>query len=287
MITYGTSLKRIRKNKGYSQKKIASNHIAQSTYSNFESNKSEIHSSSFLHLLNQLQLTSEEFQYVHNNYNFDSLSEIKQQFFQLPYNNRKEIMKLSNSIDAYLVTNQNIFLEELKCICEALLVLEDSGDLVKAKEKVFTVWERLSRYDQWYLMDIKIINVILYFFEDDIAIEVTNKLLERLKTYNKFGEAPRLSITLTLNLSLILIKNGNFTATFKRLESLLEQYLRSFPYQSLAVCYNRIAICYSFSDRKKEELYLKKIVNLLEVYEDNELLVMVQQEFRKYALAKD
>ncbi|KQL12435.1 helix-turn-helix domain-containing protein [Psychrobacillus sp. FJAT-21963] len=287
MINYGSTLKKIRKNKGYSQKEVAGNSFAQSTYSNFESNKSDIHSAGFLYLLNQLQLSSDEFEYIFNEYKFDKVTEIKQQFFRLPYNNKHEIKHVINSIDIYLETNQNKFLEELKCICEALLILEISGDLTKAKEKVITVWERLSRYDQWYLMDIKIINVILYFFDDDVAIQVTDKLLERLKTYKGLGDSLRLSLTLTLNLSMILIKNGKYSEALVKLEKLLQQNLHSFPYQSLAVCFNRIAICYSYSNREKEDNYKKKLFNLLEVYDDKLFLNMIQHEYEKYALQKD
>lgn len=284
MKYYGSTLKKVRKNKGYSQNDVIGKNFAQSTYSNFEANKSDIHSISFLFLLNQLQLTAEEFRYIHNGYKFDEVSEIKQKFFRLPYNNKSEIEKVINSIENYLKTNESLFLEELKCICEALVVLEVSGDIAKAKEKVTIVWERLSRYDQWYLSDIKLINVILYFFEDEVAIEFTDKLLERLKIYNDFADALRLSFSLTLNLSMILVKNGKYTAALNKLEKMLEHNIHLLPYQSLAVWFNRMAICYSYFNRAKEELYKDKIINLLEIYEDKVLLEMIQEDHKKYAL---
>lgn len=287
MYKHGSVLKKIRKNKGYSQRKIAGTLFSQSTYSNFESNKSDIHSLSFLHLLNQLQITSEEFFFIGNEYQYDKETEIKQQFFRLPYNDKQEISQVINSIDLHLKTNQSILLEELRSICEALLILETQEGLVLAQEKVFPIWQRISRYDQWYMMDIRIINVILYFFDNEVAIQVTNKLLERLKTYNDFGDAIKLSFTLKINLSLILIKNELYSEAFKNLEELLDQHLQKLSYQSLIVCYNRMLICSSFLYNEREAIYRKKMENLLEVYEDMVLSSMIQQEYKDYSNKKE
>ncbi|MEK4093059.1 hypothetical protein [Viridibacillus sp. FSL H8-0110] len=178
-------------------------------------------------------------------------------------------------------------MEEIRSICEALLILETSGDLITAQEKVIAVWKRISRYDQWYLMDIKVINVILYFFDNDVAVQVTDKLLERLKTYKNFGEAVRLSITLKINLSMIHIKSGFYVEALTNLERLLEQHLQELPYQSLAVCYNRMSICYSYSCNEKEVIYKQKIDDLLKIYEDKILFQMIQQEYKKYSNKKN
>lgn len=285
MPNYGTTIKKIRKNKGYTQKEVTANLFSQASYSNFESGKSDIHMASFMHLLLQFQLTTEELRYIHNGYQYDVPAEIIRNFFRLPYNNKKEISKVIKSIDDYQQReSKNIFLEELRAICEALLIVETSGDLEKARAKVKGVWERISRFDQWYLMDIKIINVILYFFESDVALNITDKLLARLKTYNNFEEAVKLTYTLTLNLSLILIKNGLYTEAIDRLNDLLNKYLKELPYKALVVCYNRMAICYSNISNEKELMYLNKIDSLLEVYEDDIFRQMVQLEYNKYSM---
>lgn len=118
--------------------------------------------------------------------------------------------------------------------------------LVAAMEKVNKIWERISRFDQWYLMDIRMMNVILYFFESDVVISITDKLIERLKVYQNYDEAARLKNTLTINLSLILIRSGMMSEALSRLENFLQLHLKDLSYKSLAVCLNRIAICYSY-----------------------------------------
>ncbi|MEK5186233.1 helix-turn-helix domain-containing protein [Solibacillus sp. FSL W7-1324] len=60
MSNYGITIKSIRKNKGYTQKEVAANLFTQATYSNFEAAKTDILSFSFMHLLSQLQISSEE-----------------------------------------------------------------------------------------------------------------------------------------------------------------------------------------------------------------------------------
>lgn len=283
MQNLGSTIKKIRQNKGYTQKDVIGGLFSQSTYSNFESEKSDIHLTSFVHLLSQFQLTMEELRYIHNGNQYDTATDIIRSFFRLPYNSKKDIMKVISSIDNYFSKgNENIFLKELRCICEALLIVEISGDLEKAREKVNIVWQRISRFDQWYLMDIKFVNVILYFFEYEVAINITDKLLERLKTYKNFEESIKLTFSLTLNLSLILIKNGSYIEALDRLEKLLEDYLQEIPYRSLAVCYNRMAICYSFISKENEMTYVRKIDTLLEIYEDSTFKQIVKLEFNKY-----
>lgn len=283
MSTYGSTIKKIRHNKGYTQKDVVGSLFSQSTYSNFEAEKSDIHMTSFIYLLSQFQLSTEELQYIHNGYEYDAITNIIRSFFRLPYNDTKAIIGVIKSIDNYhRGGNKNLFLEELKSICEALIILETSGDFDKARDKVSAVWERISRFDQWYLMDIKIMNVILYFFEYEVAINITDKLLLRLKIYNNFEDVVKLTFTLTLNLSLILIKNGLYKEASARLDELLKDFLTEMPYKVLAICYNRKAICYSFTSKEKEMLYLNKKNILLEIYEDDIFKQLAQHEFNTY-----
>lgn len=283
MSNYGKTIRSIRKNKGYTQKEVAANLFTQATYSNFEAAKTDILSFSFMHLLSQLQISSEELRFIHNGYQYDDEIEIAERFFNLPYNDREEILGILKLIeDYYLKGNSNIILNELKIICEALLIVESSGDLLVAREKVNKVWERISRFDQWYLVDIRIMNVVLYFFDCDVVIYITDKLVERLKVYQGFEDAKRLKKTLTINLSLILIKNGLITEALNRLEAFLRTHLSDLSYKALAVCFNRIAICYSHISKEKEKEYIKKIHSLLEIYEDESFKEILLLEYNKY-----
>ncbi|BAK14702.1 predicted transcriptional regulator [Solibacillus silvestris StLB046] len=283
MSNYGITIKSIRKNKGYTQKEVAANLFTQATYSNFEAAKTDILSFSFMHLLSQLQISSEELRFIHNGYQYDDEIEIAERFFNLPYNDREGILGILKLIeDYYLKGNSNIILNELKIICEALLIVESSGDLLVAREKVNKVWERISRFDQWYLVDIRIMNVVLYFFDCDVVIYITDKLVERLKVYQGFEDAKRLKKTLTINLSLILIKNGLITEALNRLEDFLRTHLSDLSYKALAVCFNRIAICYSHISKEKEKEYIKKIHSLLEIYEDESFKEILLLEYNKY-----
>ncbi|MEK5209687.1 helix-turn-helix domain-containing protein [Psychrobacillus sp. FSL H8-0510] len=284
MSNYGGTIKRIRKNKGYTQKEIVGELFTQSTYSNFESEKSDILSAHFMHLLLQIQISTDELRYIHNGYKHDVVTEIVNSFFRLSYNNKYEITNVITSIDEYLLNDKkNILLEELRSVCEALLIVETTGDFEKAREKVNTIWERISRYDQWYLTDIRMMNVILYFFEDDVVIYITEKLLERLNKYKAFNDSKKISTTLILNLSLLLIKSGRYSEALDRLVTLLDSHMKDLPYRPLTVCFNRMAICYSYISKDKELLYKQKITKLLDVYEDDAFKQMVIQEHEKYS----
>ncbi|WJY26112.1 Rgg/GadR/MutR family transcriptional regulator [Sporosarcina trichiuri] len=283
MAHYGQSLKKVRKNKHLSQQKVATTALSQAAYSNFEAGKSDIGSAAFVHLLNQLQLTFEELDYLQNGCQFGESDHLIQRFFRLPYNNKTEIQDLIRSIDMSLEAVPNNYLMEIRQVCEALLILETSGSLNDAREKVQHVWERISNYDQWYLMDIKLLNAMLYFFDSDTVIPLADKLLERLSEYNGFADAIKLSITIQINSSMILIQNGAYTAARTRLDRLLKKQLRQLPYPSLAVCCSRLAICCSHIDLDHAAYHYDKAVALLKLYEDDHLLQMIQEEYSKYS----
>lgn len=278
---YGMAIKKIRKNKGYSQKEISGDAFSQATFSNFESGKSDIHSVNFIYILNQLQLSFNEFEFILNGYGYDKSTEIISHFFQLPYNNRSELLKVRSNIENFLAKNDHVFLHELLIICDALLIIEESNDFNKARELVTPIWKRMSFYDQWYLVDIKIINVILYFFEVETSISITEKLLVRLNLYKDFTEASKLKITLNLNLSMLLIKNKMFEKSFENLENLLISKKYKMSYRALAGCYNRLAICSSYMNENRVKEYLGKVNSLLMVYEDYQLLELFKLEFEE------
>lgn len=280
---FGETLKKIRKSKNYSQQTIAAGYFTQASYSHFEKNKSDINATNFVFLIEQLQLSLDELLYIHNDYNLTPSEQLIELFYKTPYNKKEDLEVLLYKIERFLTKNpHHIYIIELKTICEALLLLSNDENIQGAREKVLHIWERISRYDQYYLADIRILNAILFLFDFETVTFITKSLLQQLSKYNHFGEALRLQSSITLNYSLICIRNNKFQQAMQYLEPLLMEKQKTLTYISLAIGFNRIAICLTYQNQKIVAEYLKKRDLLLLAYDDELLKERLEGEYNTY-----
>ncbi|WP_342558199.1 hypothetical protein [Metasolibacillus sp. FSL K6-0083] len=281
-MNYGSTLKVIRKNKGYSQQYLAKNILSQSSFSKFEHNQCDINFVAFHQLLEKLNMTYNEFSFIHEGFQNAKKTQLVQDFFSMPYNSKEELKRMLMAIDEYLQYNEDLLLEDLRLVCLALLHLRENLGMENARKLVTPIWTRMSALHNWYITDFRLLNSILYFFPTDIAIEISNNMLQRLKKYKKFEEVKNLKLTLCINLSLLLIKNKQYKEALQILNKLLNENLKIMPYQSLAVCLSRKEICLQKLLPSNETPYLSKAIELVKIYNDDSLLQTITLEFGQY-----
>lgn len=280
---YGEVLKTIRTSKNYSQQKVAAGKFTQATYSYFEKNKSDISASNFIFLLDQLQISLDELIFLHNGYKNSESDTLLNNFFNSPYNDNQTINQLLDEIQKYLLMNPNhALLNELKIICEGLLLLISTGDIKAAQSKVIKIWDRISTYDEYYFMDMKMLNAILYCFEYETAKNIVKFLIINLNRYKDFKEARNVKNSVISNFAMICIINDDILKAEDNLLNLLKEGIQSISYVTLSTCFNRLAICYSFKSKEKTMDYLNKRQTLLSIYENEQLNQRLQNEFEKY-----
>lgn len=282
MQNYGTAIKKIRKSRGLTQKSVGQGILSQAAFSKFESGATVIHSTAFFLILERLSMSFEEFEYVSNCYEYPSSKNIIRKFFNSSYNRAEDLETLISEIDEYQGEQPAIDLENIKIICESLLCLNREKDIQKARSLVEPIWLKLSKLDQWYLTDIRLINVILYLFPNDAAIQMADTLLSRIHAYKDFQDSNRLIIVLKINLSLLLIKEQDFTAALTILEDLMSEHKKLMNHQSLSVAFIRIAICRKMLHLGNEDSYLEQARLLLNIYDQQDLLGQVMADYELY-----
>lgn len=277
----GYFFKQVRIERGLSQKYVSESIMSQSSYSKFENDLIEIPFSNFFLIIKRLGIAPEEFLFVHQGFQGTKEQQLINRFFNLSHNNGSEIRILKDEIEKHLTKESNMLLEELFIICECLINLNENGEILILSDKISPIWERLSKSDEWYLNDIKMINVILYFFPISTAIEITKKAIRRLNRYNSFSESKHLKSILKLNLSLLLIKEGQINNALDILKPLTGEK-KTLSYSILSLCYVRIAICLYRSNNPEYADYYEKSCTLTKIYEDHQLLMALEKEFNKY-----
>lgn len=282
----GEYFKKIRNNRTYSQTEVASGIISQSSYSKFESGVRDVDASIYLQLLPRLNISSEEFEYVRNGYNYGLKQNLIHKLFSIDYNHMENLHKLKHQLVDFLEEQYDEDIKQAYLICEAFIQLYDTKNIEVAQNIVEPIWRRMSKYEQWYLDDIRVINTILFLFPVDIAIEFTQTVLVRLDTYKDFRDAERLKIAFKINLSLLLIKNKDYVKALTIIVDSLRCDKKKMSYTILALHFSREAICRANIQGIGSTEPLEKARHLLMLYDDQYFWERIQQEFNHYTFSK-
>lgn len=234
--------------------------MSQSNYSKVEKGEIDIPFSKMIDLLNRLGMSIDEFLYIYRDYTKN------------PGNQLNRLKKLNAGDEENVLKN----IEELKAIQnlsqrdkESLLIHEAfllvlKNDYKAASEKVFRIWKRLEKHDNWYLYDIRLINSILYLFPVDVAESIVNLALKRLNDYKSLRNLNQLAANLQINFLLLLIDNKKYNMALNEIENLISFCIERKLFRHLGVCYVRKGILLENLKKKDSSHWYKKGINLLE-----------------------
>ena len=152
------------------------------------------------------------------------------------------------------------------------------------KSKPKTVWKRLAKRNYWYLLEVKVLNTILFLFPTVAAIEMTKKALANLKKYATFKDADKLAGNLKLNLSLLLIEEKKYQEALILVDQVIEISKQHSMYKQLAAALVRRGICMSGLGEKEADKEIEKGIIMLEFLEDYGLKDVLIRETRRYSI---
>ncbi|WP_432354383.1 helix-turn-helix domain-containing protein [Sporosarcina sp. A2] len=280
-INVGSTIKKIRSDKDYSQKYVTNGVMTQSAYSKFELNKTDITFSSLSSVLENLEVTFEEVLYIQNGFNYTEKDAIFKKFISISYNNEESIKELLNMAVSYLDKKDDQLINDIKSLSEGLLLLIYTADKRMIQTSVSSVWKRLSLKNQFYFSDLYLLNSIFYFFPLETMIEIKKIAFKSIERYKDFQNIQRLKINFCVNISLMLIKEKYFVEALKEIETAILLSKNQKTYLQLAVCYVRKGICFNCLD-KNGSSWIQKGMELLKVLEEQELLQMAETEVTLY-----
>lgn len=276
------TIKKLRKNKGYSQEYLSRDILSQSAYSKFELNKIDIGYTSYISILETIEISNEEVLFIMNDYSYTPKTNLLNRFFKVHYNQSEILENLIKDADKLLSNKDDVLIADVKRICEALIVLGKTGSFEKARTYVEDVWYRLSKQDSWYLTEIKLINAILFLFPDETAIKISGNVFKHLKKYNGFQDVHKYEYVFKINLSLLLIRSKNYRAALDMLESTIPVCKVHDAYKQLTICYARKGICLKHLGSEEYGQYIDKACKMLEVLEEFQLKESILEEIESY-----
>ncbi|MEQ7293673.1 Rgg/GadR/MutR family transcriptional regulator [Enterococcus casseliflavus] len=277
----GSIYKKIRKSKGLSQNEVCGTSISRTTLSKFENNKLSPSYDTMVYLLLQIDMSEEEFQFVCNDFSYDLRDEIITLFFRQTSNlETAQLFRLLEKGNKYLKTADDIFIRNLMKIIQSLTLLtNDQIEQIDCLPKIIIsdVWSKLSKMDEWYYSELRLINSFMYYFPIETVLSFLPKLLETVEKYEKFTPMITIRLSILLNVGLLLIQNNHKEVAIPLLKEAIDLGKEAKRYDYLSIAKVRYAIC--IDDYKIAcEGFL-----LLEMTEENDILEHVKKEWAVFS----
>ena len=210
-IPIGSTLKKIRENKGYTQKQISDEKMARSTYTKFEKDAISPTLPKYLAIIDHMDMSHDEFMYILQDYRLGEKEYILHLFKKLE---KHPTLELLNDIiekgEALVKDHYDQLVLDILNASRGYKVLLEEHDLEKAKGYAEKVWERMATLDNWYLAELHVINSILYLFDSETAVAFTERALKILFKYEKCDEAIPLRHSFLLHVTNLLMMDKKY-----------------------------------------------------------------------------
>lgn len=281
MIDDGTLYKKLRYSRNISQKELCKYKLSRTTLSKFENKKINLSFSNFDYLLNSIDISLDEFKYIQNDYSYDDKGYIINYFdkiFSVQYD-EVSINKMILFIENYLTEQYSkSFFFILKILKSFQYINQSENNKIdcKAHMHVADIWDELSKMDHWSLLDIKIINSSLYFFEYSTCIEISHQLIKMLQKYKNFKDISILETSIWANLTLLALINNDIKSAQNFSDHAWTSSLQSKRIDYISISSIRKGIAYN----KIEDV--DNGFHLLSIIENNELSNSLKKEVHDF-----
>lgn len=281
MKFYGSIVRNIRIDKGYSQDYLTHSEITQSAYSKFELNNREIRFGVLEKIVDKLELSFEELLFIKNGYNFSKRDQIINNFFHMSFNHIEALNSILSEAKAFLKVEEDYLIRDIHKICEALFLLNKTNSFREATTIVSPIWDRLSKRNNLYVTDILLLNSILFIFPISDVIEIRKFIFRSIDRYNNFRNIDRIKINILLNSTLLLMNDKQIHSALVDLNELINLCKKHAAYMQLAVTYVRKGICLNLSNQQGDT-WIHKGKNIMMALEQNDLLIEMEKEIERF-----
>ena len=282
---FGNVYKEIRESKGLTQEDVCGSVLSRTSLSKIESGKTTPKYENMEFLLQQINMTFEEFDYICHLYQPSQRAEIIQSYLNMSsILGTSELEKLFQKCQDYLKTHHDLPIEEISDMLEVVIYIRQhgTGELSNHTEQIVKkLWRKIEKQDTWYESDLKILNTILFRFPIEHLHLITGKILQRLEVYKNYQHLYDLRMAILLNLSTIYLYNQDRNMCQQICYTLLEDAKKKKHYDRLAICYVRIGIC------TYDSKLIQKGFSLLELTDETSMLSHLQKEVENYYQPKE
>jgi len=295
---YGETIHKIRKSKNMTLKEVAGHSLSVSQLSRFENGKSMIPVDLFYEVLENLNTTTAEFEYIGG-------QKKKEQLFELfsrveTYNNNNELDKLRKLIDEIKNIYPSTYSLEQFIIyfIESILETHDlkDKDMEKFEKRNLSaqqpVLDYLLQVDDWGEMELRLYAIFGFVFNVETTYFLMRTALKKSKQYLEIPAAKSLLHSILSNNFSTFLFNNRLDYAAETIELFEKKYsedtetiaphidfifnkgLLAFkknkPEEGKMYCEKAISICQLFKQKAREKSYSERYNSWKEKYADPE-----------------
>ena len=254
MKSFGETIKEIRTARGITQSELAGSLINRTTLSKIENSFEEPSYENATKLIKRLGITQIEFDYIRNDYQFNAKEQIIFDLFNIAYNS--EVNKIASLLNRCEQFPNDQEIQKIKVILKAF----NASSLREARSLVIPLWKtQVSKTDNWNVLDLYLLNMIFFVFDDDTMIGISNRAIKTIE--EKYPFLKSLETNFVLNKAAILMNRQNFDDAAMILVKAITLAKATFRYDKLLMAKGRLAIC---QKDKKEAHYCLKVLKEIE-----------------------
>ncbi|HFU4012016.1 TPA: helix-turn-helix domain-containing protein [Streptococcus suis] len=277
---FGSIYKMIRESKGLTQEQVCGNVLSRTTLAKIENNQSMPKFENMIFLLDQINMSLEEFRYICNLYQ----PSLRQTIFNRIYHyssssNRSNLKDIREQCEKHLKTHHDIPIEYILDMVTVGIAVREHGFLQPSQElQIITqkMWSMLEKQDTWYERDLKMLNAILFQFPLEQLPDITNKILDSLKKYTDYSQIADTKHSLLSNLATIYLYNHRLKECEKITCLAYDFAKQTKRYDRLGFSSIRLGIC-----QNNQEL-IDQGLTILELTQEETLLETMRIELEKF-----
>ncbi|MBC2295540.1 hypothetical protein HCB41_02530 [Listeria welshimeri] len=233
-------------------------------------------------ILQKFTMSLAEFEYIHNNYQLDSIQSVIQDFKAIKTStNSHAINALIEKINSLIKNEKNDFLMDVSYVLKALNTFQQEQNFKRSREIVKPVWNRLEKKDAWFYNDLLLITNILYAFDDLTIQHIFERLLVYINKYKNFNTSKELYINIHYNYAICL---RNTTTEIDKMEINLKKSKEAANQINdvitvLSCRYYLAEILWHKGNKEKAMEEVKQVFTVLKILEESELLIDKQNDW--------
>jgi transcriptional activator, Rgg/GadR/MutR family, C-terminal domain len=243
VYTLGEVIKKIRQSKKYTQKYVSDEEMSRTTYAKIEAGKMQPTVGKFFHILERLDISYNEFRFIQNKYHLSGKEEIIHDFFNLSSNIESELLEsLLKKCDDFLEEHADNIVQDIDSACRAQILISKQNDYEGAYNYADKIWDRLSKLDNWYSTELKLINNIFFIFPLETGISIAERALKELERFSYINVNNNLKPAYLLNMTLLLVNNKDYSKAIYYADKVINDHNSSKNYQFISLAYARKGI---------------------------------------------
>lgn len=270
-MSFGQTLKKIRKNRALTQKDVCAGIMKQGTYSRIENGQLAIGAEELALIVERLNISLNEFLFIHQNYKATPRQQLINDYINIELTILSELKQKRQRVVHYLKEQSDAEIEMLLYSYDTMIALLEQRDIAYVRALAEKIWARLQKLDHWYINDLELLNATIMYFPFETAVEIANTAIARIDAYTHFGKGlAHLKLYFKVNLSYLYFEEKRYAECLQLLQNAQQQYSKILTYQMLGFILARKIICQHFVGQSFEEDY-KKLCMLRELFDHEEV----------------